>query len=75
LTPPGDAQALQSAIRYLLDHPLERERMGQAAKLRSEDYKASRVIRQIEHVYTTLLNKKKSFKRARVLDDPETIEE
>jgi glycosyltransferase involved in cell wall biosynthesis len=74
LTPPGNVEALQSAIQYLLDHPTERERIGLAAKQRSEYYKASRVIQQIEHVYRMLLNEKTSIKPLQMTDDPEIPE-
>jgi glycosyltransferase involved in cell wall biosynthesis len=35
--PPGDAQALRTAIIYLLEHPEEAERMGRAGRRRIED--------------------------------------
>jgi glycosyltransferase involved in cell wall biosynthesis len=35
--PPGDAGALRAAIQYLLDHPDEAERMGQAGRRRIEE--------------------------------------
>ncbi len=37
LAPPGDADALRAAIRYLLEHPAEAEAMGQAARRRFEE--------------------------------------
>jgi glycosyltransferase involved in cell wall biosynthesis len=37
LVPPGNANAMRAAIRYLLDHPAEAEAMGKAARQRFEE--------------------------------------
>lgn len=58
LTPPGDADSMRDAIRYLLDHPMEAEAMGHAARNRYEalftfDAFADRVHKVIAQVVAT----------------------
>ena len=55
LVAPGDAVALQRAMEQLLGDAALRERMGQAAKLRSRDFEASTVVPRIEEVYQQVL--------------------
>ncbi len=55
LVPPGDVQALQSAIERLLANPGARERMGQAGLKRVQRFFASNVVPQFEAVYREVL--------------------
>lgn len=55
LVPPGNHQALRTAIERLLDDPELRERMGASAKQQVAKFKASIVVPQIEQVYQALL--------------------
>ena len=55
LVPPGDSEKLGQALARLLADPDLRERMGRAAKERAAEYKASRIVPRIEHVYNELL--------------------
>lgn len=72
LTPPGDAPALQSAIRCLVDNPDLRKRMGRLAKIRVKRYKAGSIVPQIEGVYRELVRVKQVSKKIDLLDDQET---
>ncbi len=74
LIPPGDPAALQEAIQSLLDHPIERERMGTAGRVRANDYKASQVIQKIEQVYAGLILEKTVIEPMNVMDDVEVVE-
>lgn len=51
LIPPGDDQALQEAIQYLLDNPEQRKRMGNSAKQRVQSFQTETVVPQIEQIY------------------------
>lgn len=55
LVPPGDQEALRQAIESLLADPDLRARMGQAAKRRTAEFHASRVVSRIEDVYRQVL--------------------
>lgn len=55
LVPPGDPQALQSAITYLLDHPDIRADMGQRGRLRAKNFHARAIIPRFERAYEELL--------------------
>jgi glycosyltransferase involved in cell wall biosynthesis len=59
LVPPGDSEALRSAIQHLLADPELRERMGQAAKRKASEFQASAVVPHIEQVYSELLPSEK----------------
>ncbi len=54
LIPPGDAGALQAAMTRLITDETLRDRMGAAAKLRVDQFRASSVVRQIEEMYLSL---------------------
>lgn len=55
LVPPGDPQALRTALQALLDDPERRERMGALAKERVTRFQASSVVTNFEQVYQELL--------------------
>jgi glycosyltransferase involved in cell wall biosynthesis len=56
LVPAGDKQALGQAISALLQDPLRRERMGQAARQRFErHFSMKNFIRKHEHLYEEIL--------------------
>ena len=55
LTPPGDADAVEAALRRLLADPDLCEQMGQASARRAELFKASSVVPRIEQLYKELL--------------------
>ncbi|HZU69416.1 MAG TPA: glycosyltransferase family 4 protein [Ktedonobacteraceae bacterium] len=57
LVEPGDAPALQQAIRRLLADPGVRKGMGEAALRNVDRFQASTVVPRIEHVYKGLLQK------------------
>ena len=54
LVPPGDAGALRAAMMRLITDEKLRGRMGAAAKLRVDSFRASNVVRQIEEMYLSL---------------------
>lgn len=56
LVPPGDADALREAIQRLVDEPLLRERIGQGALRRAQDFRSGVVVPRIEAVYHQLLH-------------------
>jgi phosphatidylinositol alpha-mannosyltransferase len=57
LFPPGDARALAEALAYLLNHPAERTRMGQASRQRYEagEFHPARVADRYLQVYRQAL--------------------
>ncbi|HEX9373663.1 MAG TPA: glycosyltransferase, partial [Roseiflexaceae bacterium] len=55
LVPPGNPTALRDALARLLDDPELRERMGQAARWRAAEFRATSVVPRIERVYAELL--------------------
>jgi glycosyltransferase involved in cell wall biosynthesis len=56
LVPPRDAGSLETALRYLLDHPGDRERMGEAARRRCrEEFASDRVNAAVAAEYRRLL--------------------
>jgi len=55
LIPPGDSAALSESIQRLLDNPALRERMGQGALRRAQDFHADVVVPRIEAVYQKLI--------------------
>jgi glycosyltransferase involved in cell wall biosynthesis len=58
LVPPGDAAALKQVIQRLLDDSELRERMGQGALRRAQDFRASAVVPRIEAVYRKLIDRR-----------------
>jgi glycosyltransferase involved in cell wall biosynthesis len=52
---PGNVEELARAIRFLLDNPDERERMGRAGRRMVEDYSWTRIARETEKIYQELL--------------------
>jgi glycosyltransferase involved in cell wall biosynthesis len=59
LVPPGDSQALADAMLWLLAHPREAVRFGEAGRLRvAERFEISAMVRQYEAVYERLVAEK-----------------
>jgi glycosyltransferase involved in cell wall biosynthesis len=57
LTPPGDAQAMASALLHLLDDPSLAAQMGQAGRIRAADFGARKMVSDIAILYEALLAK------------------
>jgi glycosyltransferase involved in cell wall biosynthesis len=55
LVPPGDVDALSKSIQHLVDDPALRQRLGQGALRRAQDFRSSVVVPRIEAVYEELL--------------------
>ncbi|MBI3127192.1 MAG: glycosyltransferase family 4 protein [Candidatus Tectomicrobia bacterium] len=55
LVPPGDAEALASAMERLLARPEERRAMGEAGRRLARDYGAERMCERLEALYARLL--------------------
>jgi glycosyltransferase involved in cell wall biosynthesis len=55
LVPPGDVEALRSAMQQLLDNPELAQRMGQAARERVHLFQAHTVVSRLEALYQQLL--------------------
>lgn len=55
LVPPGDAGALAAALSGLLNDEARRRRLGEGARQRVRDFRASAVIPRFEAVYQSLL--------------------
>jgi phosphatidylinositol alpha-mannosyltransferase len=51
LVPPRDPEALAGAMRRILDHPEEAERLAEAGRRRAARYSWERVARDVETVY------------------------
>jgi glycosyltransferase involved in cell wall biosynthesis len=58
LVPPGDSFALRESIQRLLDNPELRERMGQSALRRAQEFRASAVVPRFEAVYRKLVDRR-----------------
>lgn len=59
LVSPRDSEALHQAIKYLLDNPEIRERMGQAAKRKVAEFYASSVLPRYEQAYQDVIQARK----------------
>lgn len=55
LVPAGDEPALAEAMRHLLEHPAERERLGRAAREESSRFSEENVVPAFEALYTAAL--------------------
>jgi glycosyltransferase involved in cell wall biosynthesis len=55
LVPPANVTALREALQRLLARPHERERMGDAARKRAEQFRASAVVPLFEQAYRDVL--------------------
>ena len=55
LVPPGDIEALRSAMAELLANPELREQMGCAAVQRAAQFSASAIVPRVERIYQELI--------------------
>ncbi len=56
LVPPGDLTALRDAVQWMMDHPKERQEMGQRGRERCEDrFGAARMVKKLETIYAQVL--------------------
>jgi glycosyltransferase involved in cell wall biosynthesis len=61
LVAPGDSQALTQAIIALYQRPETRRRLGDAARRTvAEKHSQEAMLRHLEHIYLTILERKKS---------------
>jgi glycosyltransferase involved in cell wall biosynthesis len=59
LVPPGDTDALQSALRKLLADEALRRRLGEGASRRAAAFRASNVIPRFEHAYARVVEERR----------------
>jgi glycosyltransferase involved in cell wall biosynthesis len=69
LVEPGNASALQQALKQLLRNPDLRIRMGRAALHKVVEFQASTVVPRIEHIYEELLQKGTPSQDNEIYDD------
>lgn len=56
LVPPGDLAALRDAVQWMMDHPKERQEMGQRGRERcKERFAAARMVKKLETIYAQVL--------------------
>lgn len=56
LVPPGDLAALRDAVQWMMDHPKERQEMGQRGRERCEyRFAAARMVKKLETIYAQVL--------------------
>ena len=55
LTPPGDPQAMASALLRLVEQPELAARMGQAGRIQAADFSARKMVSDIAILYEALL--------------------
>ncbi|MCH7846873.1 MAG: glycosyltransferase family 4 protein [Planctomycetes bacterium] len=56
LVPPGDLTALRDAVQWMMDHPTERQEMGQRGRERCKDrFAAARMVKELETIYAQVL--------------------
>jgi glycosyltransferase involved in cell wall biosynthesis len=59
LVPPSDPARLGTAILWMIEHPRERRRMGEAARARIErDFSVARMVTSTEELYESLLGRR-----------------
>ena len=58
VVPPGEPQALASALLCLLDDPLLAQQMGLAGRARVDEFSATRMVDEIAALYETVLREK-----------------
>jgi glycosyltransferase involved in cell wall biosynthesis len=57
LTPPGDPQAMASALLRLLENPALAAQMGEVGRIRAADFSAHKMVSDIAALYEALLEK------------------
>lgn len=57
IVPPEDFEALASALTRMLSNSELRQKMGEAARKKAQEYSAERMVAQITELYASLLNK------------------
>ena len=56
LVPPGDLTALRDAVQWMMDHPKERQEMGQRGRERCKDrFGAAGMVKKLETIYAQVL--------------------
>lgn len=56
---PGDAAALAEAMKWMYDHPQERQNMGQAARKRLEErFTQDKMVENVKNIYKELCGRK-----------------
>lgn len=56
LVPPGDLAALRDAVQWMMDHPKERQEMGQRGRERCKDrFAAAQMVKKLETIYAQVL--------------------
>ena len=58
MIPPGDPEALATALDTLLDNPETRQRMGEAGRLRARQFEASAVTPRVVEVFEDVLRQR-----------------
>lgn len=64
LVPPGDREALESALRRLLDDETLRARLGESAALRAKEFGPDEVVPRVEEAYRTALEVRRARRRS-----------
>lgn len=58
LVPPGDAQALASAVNHLLDHPEQASELGRAARDHvTREFSFDRLVTRMQHLYLSIIER------------------
>jgi phosphatidylinositol alpha-mannosyltransferase len=64
LTPPGQPEALLAALRRLLDHPQQRQTLGQFGRLKAGQYGWDQIVDKILDVYQDAIEHKTKVQRS-----------
>jgi glycosyltransferase involved in cell wall biosynthesis len=74
LTPPGDVDAIATALLRLIEHPEERTTMGESGRAAVIDrYSVPRLVRDVDALYRELLGRTKAPQRRRTRPLPPTV--